>query len=80
MKTHAKRDWSTSSNIINYYTLNNEHNWENLCIQLRNQQTSTSSIYNQIKGNLLFLSNLFLQMFHRRFANASQFLLCKPNK
>ena len=31
--------WTMSSNINNYSTLNNEHNWEDLCIQLRNQQT-----------------------------------------
>ena len=31
-------DWTTSSNINNYYALNKEHNWEDLCLQLRNQQ------------------------------------------
>ena len=28
------RDWTTSSNFINYSTLNSEHNWEDLRIQI----------------------------------------------
>ena len=36
IKTQLKRDWTTPSNINNYSTLNNEHNWEDLCIQSRN--------------------------------------------
>ena len=27
------------SNLTNYLTLNSEHDWEDLCIQVRNQQT-----------------------------------------
>ena len=41
-----KGDWAMSSNINNYSTLNGEHNWELLCIQLRNQQTCTSNKHN----------------------------------
>ena len=29
--------WTWTSNIITYCTLRNEHNWEDLCIQLRNK-------------------------------------------
>lgn len=36
-----KKDWSTSSNIKNYFTFTNEHNWEDICIQL---------IHNIMKG------------------------------
>ena len=32
--------------INNYSLLNNEHNWEDLCIWLRNQQTQISDIHN----------------------------------
>ena len=38
-----KRDWIMSSYFINYSTLNSEHNWEALYIQLKNQQTCTSN-------------------------------------
>ena len=38
-KTRVSRDWVTSSNINNYPILNSEHNWEDLGIHLRNQQT-----------------------------------------
>jgi hypothetical protein len=44
-----RRDWTTSSNIDNYFTLNNKHNQEDLCIQWRNQQTCTSNNRNQIQ-------------------------------
>ena len=37
----SKRDWTISSNINNYSTLNNEHKWKDLYIELRNQQTCT---------------------------------------
>ena len=40
-----KRDWTMYSNISNYSTLNSEHNWEDLCIEFRNQQTCTSDNY-----------------------------------
>ena len=39
-----------SSKINNYFTLHSEHNWENLHIQLKNQQTCTSSNYKNNKG------------------------------
>ena len=42
IKRMFKRDWTTSSNIHNYYELNNECNWEDLYIKLRNRQTHTS--------------------------------------
>ena len=35
IKTHVPRDWITSSSLSNYFTLNSEHNWEKVCIQLR---------------------------------------------
>ena len=38
--------WIMSSNINNYSTLNSENNWEDLCIQLRNQQTCTLDDHN----------------------------------
>ena len=47
-KTRVSRDWVTSSNINNYHILNSEHNWEDLDIQLRNQETCTSNNHNQI--------------------------------
>ena len=49
-----KRDWTMSLNIDNYFTLNNEHNSKDLCIQLRNQQTRIFDNHNWIKGNLIF--------------------------
>ena len=30
-----KRDWTESSNVNNHSTVNNEHNWMDLCIKLR---------------------------------------------
>ena len=39
-----------SSNTNNYSTLNNEHNWEDLRVYLRNQQTCTSNNYNYMRG------------------------------
>ena len=30
-----KRYWTTSSKIDNYFTLNSEHNWEDLSIHVR---------------------------------------------
>ena len=36
-----QQDWTTSQNIVKYSTLNIEPNWEDLCIQWRNQQTLT---------------------------------------
>jgi len=39
-----------SSTFINNSTLNNEHNWQNLCNQWRNQQSCTSDNHNYTKG------------------------------
>lgn len=36
-----KTDRITSSNIDNYFTLNSEHSWEDLCMHSRFQQTCT---------------------------------------
>jgi hypothetical protein len=36
--------WTWTSNIINYCTLSNEHNWEDLCIQLRNKRAILNTI------------------------------------
>ena len=49
-----KRDWSTFSNIDNYSTLNNEHNWEDVCIQLKNQQAFVSNSHNHSKEGPIF--------------------------
>ena len=46
----VKRDWTMCSNIYNYSTLDNEHNWEDLCIQLRNQHTCTSNNHKLNQG------------------------------
>jgi hypothetical protein len=40
-----ERDCTTFSNINNYPTFDSEHNWEDLCIQLRNQQARLMSLY-----------------------------------
>ena len=66
------------SNSNNYSTLNSEHNWEDLCIHLRNQQTHTSN--NIPKSGEIQFSNQFLQMFHHRFANVAWVLSCKSNE
>ena len=50
----VRRDWTPSANIHDYSTLNNEHNWKDLYIQLRNQQTYTSDNHNQLKGRSNF--------------------------
>ena len=48
-----KRDWTTPSNINDYSTLNIEHDWEDLCISLRNGQTRyIANVINQGKSNL----------------------------
>jgi subtilase family serine protease len=61
-----KRDWIASSNLIDYSTLNDEHNWEDLSIQLKNQQTCTShKITNSEEV-------WFLLMFHVRFPYTQQ--------
>ena len=39
-KRHVfERDWTMSSKFINTSTLRSEHDWGDLCIQLRNEQT-----------------------------------------
>ena len=53
---------------------NDEQNWEDLCIQLRNQQTCASDNHILIRGGMIL--NL---VFHRVFANAIHELLCKSN-
>ena len=53
-------DHATSSDIDkkNYSALNSEHSWEDLCIQLRNQQACTSDNQQWIRvspiANLIF--------------------------
>jgi hypothetical protein len=38
IKTRVKKkDWTTSFDFINYSILGSEHNWEELCIQLRSR-------------------------------------------
>ena len=39
-----------SSNFINHSTFNSEHDWEGLCIHLKNQQSYTSANHNNMKG------------------------------
>ena len=46
IKTCVSRDWTVPSDFIYYSTLNSEHNWENLYIQLRNKHTCTSNNHN----------------------------------
>ena len=41
-----KRDWTTFLDTIIYSTLNSESNWEDLFVQVRNQQTCTSNNHN----------------------------------
>ena len=49
-----KRDWIAFTNINNYSTLNSEHNWEDLCVQSKNQQTYPSDNHNQIGVDPIF--------------------------
>ena len=50
-------DWTTSSSFIQYFTLNSElHNWEEVYIQLSNQQTCTSNNHEKINGGPIFNS------------------------
>ena len=39
--------------LIDQSTLNNKHNWEDMCLQLRNQQTCTSDNCSYIKKRLV---------------------------
>ena len=52
------RDWTMSSNFMNYLTLNREHDWVDLCIRLSSQQACTSNDHEEIVGGLLFNVNL----------------------
>jgi hypothetical protein len=61
------RGWTTISVFIIYSTLNNEHSWEDLCIQLRNQQICMCWLSYPIKGK----SDPLL-MFPCKFANMTQ--------
>ena len=70
-----KKDWTTFSNSINQFELNIEHNWEDLCTFIKNEQTCTS-IAQTISKEFVFMS---LMVLHCRFANAKQGLLCKSN-
>ena len=54
MKTHFKKKLDDVIRLINYFMLNSEHNWEDLCTQPRNQQTCIFENYNQIMENLIF--------------------------
>ena len=67
-----KRDWTTSWLFVSYSTLENGHKWEDLCIQLRNQQTRSSNNHHEIRGGLIF-NMLFLLMPCRKFVNATRF-------
>lgn len=69
-----RRYWSSSSNINNYSTPNTEHSWEDICIQLQNQQTCIL-IFKTEFGEVWF-SILFLQTSRRRFANAHELICC----
>ena len=61
------------SHVNNCSTLNNEHNWEDLCIYLRNHQRALSVTITKL-GEVQF-SIQSLQMFHFRFAIAIRALL-----
>ena len=68
---------TTSSSIVNYSTLNNEHNWKGMCTQIRPQQTCTFSNHNYIED--LILHPRFTICFIVDLLNAIQVLLCKTN-
>lgn len=51
----SKRDWNVSSNINDWPTLNNEHDWEDKCIKLRKQQTCTLEDPDYIRGGSIFI-------------------------
>lgn len=46
IKHMFKWDWTMSSSFINHFRLTIEHNWENLYILSKNQQTCTSAHHN----------------------------------
>ena len=41
-----RRDWTTTSNSDNYFPLDSVHNWEDIHIQFKNQQTCTFNNHN----------------------------------
>ena len=43
-----------ASNINIYSTLDSEHNWEDQCMKLKNQQTRTYDNHNEIRGGPIF--------------------------
>lgn len=51
--------WTMSSNSINHSTLHSEHDWEELCVQLRNPETGTSYNRNWNQGRIDFQSDVF---------------------
>ena len=72
------RNCIVSSNINNYSTPNSEHNWEDLCIQLINQQTCASIIVYDMNG--VPISIQFSNKLYQRFANATPILMCNSNR
>ena len=67
-----------SSSFINYLTLNNEHNLEDLCIQLRINKHALP--IDTTKSGEVRSTILFLVILHRRFASAMHVSLCKYNQ
>jgi hypothetical protein len=59
-----KRDWTMSSNINDYATLNTDYNREDVCINLKNQQTCTS------EGGPIF-KIWFFELYHCGFDNGT---------
>ena len=53
-----------SSNINNSFTLGSEHDWVDMCIQVRTQQTCASDNYYQIKRNSIFDHVFFLHIIY----------------
>ena len=69
--------WTMFSSFINCSTLYNEHNWEDLCIKVINQQSCNSDNHNYIMDGRIF--SPLLLMLHHTFANLTQVSLCKSN-
>lgn len=61
------RDWITFSNFTSFSTLDNEHDWEDLCKQLRDEQHMHSNHHNSIMGDSISIQLLLI--LHHRFAN-----------
>ena len=58
-KHMLKKDWiRTASDLIKFNTLNTGHNWEDLILHSRNQETRTSNNHNEIRGGPIFVSSL----------------------